>query len=112
MIIQPAMLCGMDPVPMTSSHIKKLEATEMKMCIWVCSHTLRDHVRNVNIRERLKVGKTTERCRKTRLWLFGHVKRRDQDYVERKTLEMVTPGRKRVDGLCQPGYGSNRNDER
>ena len=29
----------------------------------------------------------TERCRKARLRWFGHVKRRDQDYVGRKTLE-------------------------
>ena len=28
------------------------------------------------------------------MW-FGHVKRRDQDYVGRKTMEMVPPGRRR-----------------
>ena len=32
MIIQPAMLYGMETVPVTSSHMKKLEVTEMKMC--------------------------------------------------------------------------------
>ena len=33
----------------TSSHVKKLEVTEMKMCRWPCGHTLRDHVRNDDI---------------------------------------------------------------
>ena len=72
-----------------------LEVTEMKMCRWACGHTLRDHVRNDDIREKLKVENITERCRKARLRLFGHVKRRDQEYVGRKTLEMVPPGRRK-----------------
>ena len=75
MIVQPAMLYGMETVPVTSSHLKKLEVTEMKMCRWACGHTLRDHVRNENIKERLKVESITERCRKARLRWFGHEKR-------------------------------------
>ena len=67
MIVQPAMLYGMETVPVTSSHVKKLEVTEMKMCRWACGHTLRDHVRNENIKERLKVESIAERCRKARL---------------------------------------------
>ena len=45
-------------VPMTSSHVKKLEVTEMKICIWECGHTLRDHVINddiMEITERLQI---------------------------------------------------------
>ena len=40
---------GMETVPMTSSHVKKLEVTEMKMCRWAC--TLLVHVRNYDTRE-------------------------------------------------------------
>ena len=64
-IVQPAMLYGMETVPVISSHVKKLEVTEMKMCRWACGHTLRDHLRNDDIREKLKVENITERCRKT-----------------------------------------------
>ena len=71
MIVQPAMLNGMETVPMTSSHAKKPEVTEMKMCRRACGQTLRDHVRNDDIRERLKVGNTTESCRKARWRWFG-----------------------------------------
>ena len=67
----------------------------MKMCKWACGHTLRDHVRNENIKERLKVESIVERCRKARLRWFGYVKSRDQDYVGRQTLEMVPPGRRK-----------------
>ena len=80
---------------MTSYHAKRLEVTEMRMCRWACSHTSRDHVRNDNIMERLKVENITERCRKARLRWFGHVKRRDQDNVGRQRLEIVQPGRSR-----------------
>ena len=110
--------CG--TVPVTSSHVKKLEVTEIKMCRWACGHTLRDHVRNENIKERLKVESIAERCMKARLRWFGHVKRRDQDYLGRQTLEMVPPGRRKkarkteaeMDGLCQSRHESHRNDER
>ena len=84
--VQPAMLYGMDTVAVTSSHVRKLEVTEMKMCRWACGHTLIDHVSNVDIREKLKVENITERCRKARLRWFGHVKIRDHEYVGRKTL--------------------------
>ena len=100
MIVQPAMLYGMETVPMTSSHLKKLVVTEMKICSWACSHPLRDHVRHDDIRKRLKVENITERCRKQNGW-FGHVKRRDQDYVGRKTLEMVPRGRRKRGRLKQ-----------
>ena len=40
--------------------MNKLEVIDMKMCRWTCGHTLRDHVRNDNIRERLKVEIITE----------------------------------------------------
>ena len=94
-IVQPAMMCGMETVPVTRSHVKKLEVTEMKTCRWTCGHTLRDHVRNDDIRKKLKVENITERCRKARLRWFGHVKRRDQEYVGRKTMEMVPSGRRK-----------------
>ena len=72
MIVQPAMLYGMETVPVTSSHVNKLEVTEMKMCRLTCGHTLTDHVRNENIKERLKVDSITEMCRKSRPMWFGH----------------------------------------
>ena len=51
MFVQPAMLYGTETVPVTSSHVKKREVTEMNLCRWACGRTLRDHVRNDDIRE-------------------------------------------------------------
>ena len=46
MLVQSAMLYGMETVPATSAHVKRLEVAEMKMCRWACGHRLRDHVIN------------------------------------------------------------------
>ena len=43
MVVQLAMLYGMETAPMTSSHVNKLEVTEINMCRLECGHTLRDH---------------------------------------------------------------------
>ena len=48
---------------MTSSHVKKLEVTEMKTEDCRCGHPLRDHVRNDDIWERPKVENITERTK-------------------------------------------------
>ena len=104
MIVQPAMLYGMETVSVTSSHVKKREVTEMKMCRWACGHTLRDHVRNANINERLKVESITDKYRKAILRWFGHVKRREQDSVGRKTLEIVPPGEESEEGRRRDGW--------
>ena len=105
MIVQPAMVYGMETVPVTSSHMKKLEVTEMKMCRWPSGHTLTDYVRNENIKERLKVEIITERYMKARLRWFGHVKRRDQDYVGRTTLEIVYhPGEESEEDRSRDGW--------
>ena len=90
----------------TSSHVKKLEVAEMKMCRWACGHTLRDHVRDENIKERLQVESIAERWRKARLRWFGHLKRpRLPSYVGRKTLEMVPPGRRKRERPIQARDG-------
>ena len=118
MIVQPVMLYGMETVPVTSSHVKKLEVTEMRMCRWACGHTLRDHVRNDNIKERLKVESIAGKCRKARLRWFGYVEarpriRRKKDYGDGTTREKkARKTEAEMDGLCQSRHESHRNDVR
>ena len=103
-----------------NSHVKKLEVTEMKMCRWACGRTLRDHARNENIKERLKVESIAERDRKARLWWFGHARKearprllRKKDSADGTTREKTARMTEaEMDGLCQPRHESHRNDER
>ena len=104
---------------MTSSHVKKLEVTEMKMCRRACGHTLRYHVRNDAIREILKVENIAESCRKARLRWFGTrqeaipIIRRKKDSGHGTTWEKkARMTESEMDGLCQPGHEGHRNEKR
>ena len=70
--------------------VARQEVTEMKM-------GMRPYAKRPceKRKHQVKVESITERCRKARLRWFAHVKRRDQDYVGGKTLEMVPPGRRK-----------------
>nr|XP_027222456.1 uncharacterized protein LOC113814604 [Penaeus vannamei] len=95
LVIQPAMLFGMETVPLSTRNTKRLLVAEIKMCRWACGHTLKDHVRNEVIREKLGITHITEQFRKARLRWFGHVKRRDEEYAGCRVLEMAPPARRR-----------------
>ena len=107
--------CWMETVSMTSSQVKKLEVTEMKMCRWACGHTLRDHVRNDNIRERLKVEDITERCRKARLRceeMRPRIRRKKDsgDGITREKKKRKTEAE--MDRQCEPRHESHRDNKR
>ena len=95
MVVQPAMLYAMETLPVTNIQAKKLEVAEMKMCRWACGLTRMDHVRNEDIINRLKIETISTRCRKSRLRWFGHVKRREPQYVCQRVMNMVPPGRRK-----------------
>ena len=61
------------------------------MCRWPCDVTRIDRVRNEDIKERMGVTNIGVRCRRARLRWFGHVKRREENYVGRRMLSMVPP---------------------
>ena len=90
-MIQPVILYGLETVPQRKKTTRRLEVTEMKMCRWACGATRTDRVRNEDIRERMGVTNIGARCRRARLRWFGHVKRREENYVGRRMLSMVPP---------------------
>ncbi|XP_047495854.1 uncharacterized protein LOC125043663 [Penaeus chinensis] len=94
-VVQPAMMYGMETVPLSIRDTKRLEVAEMKMCRWALGHTLKDHVRNEYIKERMEIVSIGVRCKESRLRWFGHVKRRDEVYVCRRVMDMRLPGRRK-----------------
>ena len=114
----PVMMYGMETVPMSSYHAKKLEVTQMKMCRCTCGHTLRDHVRNDDIRERLEEANITKRCRKETevLWTREdtipriHRKKDSEDGTTwEKKARKTEAG---MDGLCQPRHDISQDNNR
>ena len=57
--------------------------------------TRKEKIRNEHIRSTVKVERLGMKMREGRLRWYGHVMRRDQEYVGRKMIEMELPGKRR-----------------
>ena len=55
----------------------------------------KDKIRNKHIRSTVKVEWLGMKMREGRLRWYGHVMRRDQEYVGRKMMEMELPGKRK-----------------
>ena len=63
---------------------------EIRMIRWMCGYTRLDRIRNVVIRERVRVTPIEDKLRETRLRWFGHVKRRSVNALVR-ICEAINP---------------------
>ena len=67
----------------------------MKMLRFTMGVTRKDKIRNEHIRSTVKVERLGMKMREVRLRWYGHVMRRDQEYVGRKMMEMELPEKRR-----------------
>ena len=89
------MTYGAETWNIKKSQEKKLNVAEMKMLRWASGHTLLDRIENEEIRRRTKVTELHAKVQEKRLRWYGHMLRRDEDHVTRRTLEMEVEGRRR-----------------
>jgi hypothetical protein len=75
-VILPAMMYGVEYWPTKRLHIQQLSVVEMRMLCWICGNTIRDWVRNDDIRERRGVVPIEEKLVQHHLRWFGHIQRR------------------------------------
>ena len=94
-VVRPAIMYGMETVAVTDKQVGKLEVAELKMVRWALGVTREDKIRNEYIRGTAKITKLGEKIRGARLRWYGHVKRREAEYVGRRALEMEVPGRRK-----------------
>ena len=67
----------------------------MKMLRFTTGVTRKDKIRNEHIRITVKVERLGMNMREGRLRWYGHVMRKDQEYVGRKMMEMELPEKRR-----------------
>ena len=79
----------------TKKQVEEMEVAEMKMLRFAMEVTRKDKIRNEYIRSTVKVERLGMKMREDKLSWYGHVMRRDQEYVGRKMMEMELPGRRR-----------------
>ena len=68
---------------------------EMMMLRWMSGVTKMDRIRNERIRGTTKVGEISEKVQESRLKWYGHVSRRQDEYVGKRVMGMEMPGKRR-----------------
>ena len=94
-VVRPAMVYELETVAVTKKQVEEMEVAEMKMLRFAMGVTRKDKIRNEHIRSTVKVEQLGMKMREGRLRRYGHIMRRDQEYVGRKMMEMELPGKRR-----------------
>ena len=97
-VVKPAMMYGLETVAVTKRQEAELEVAEMKMLRFELGITRMDMIRNSFKRGSLHVTPIRNKVREARLRWYGHVRRRDMDYVGQKVLKMEIPGKRKREG--------------
>ena len=92
-MVRPAMMYELETVAVTKKQMEEMEIPEMKMLRFAMGVTRKDKIRNEYIRSTVKVERLGMKMREGRLWWYGHVMRRDQEYVGSKMMEVELPGK-------------------
>ncbi|KAK3554170.1 hypothetical protein QTP70_019102 [Hemibagrus guttatus] len=92
--VRPAMLYGLETVSLRKRQESELEVAELKILRFSLGVTRLDRIRNEYIRGTANVGRLGDKVREARLRWFGHVQRRDSEYIGRRMLDMELPGRR------------------
>ena len=94
-VVGPAMVYGLETVAVTKKQVKEMEVAEMKMLRFAMEVTRKDKIRNEHIRSTVKLERLGMKMREGRLRWYGHVMRRDQEYIGRKMMEMKVLGKRK-----------------
>ena len=89
-VVRPAMVYGLETVAVTKKQVEEMEVAETKMLRFAMGMTRKDKIRNEHIRSTVKVERLGMKMREGRVRRYGHVMRRDQEYVGRKMMNGVT----------------------
>ncbi|KAK3568967.1 hypothetical protein QTP86_021378, partial [Hemibagrus guttatus] len=93
-VVRMAMLYGLETVSLRKRQESELEVAELKMLRCSLGVTRLDRIRNEYIRGTAHVGRLGDKVRESRLRWFGHVQRRESEYIGRRMLDMELPGRR------------------
>ena len=89
------MLYGAETWAEKKAQEKKLDVAEMRMLRWMSGVTKLDRIRNERIRGTTKVGEISKKVQESRLKWYGHVLRREDEYVGNRAMVMEVPGKRR-----------------
>ena len=94
-VVRPAMMYGLETVALTKRQEAELEVAELRMLRFSLGVTRMDKIRNKYIRGAAHVRRFGEKVREARLRWFGHVQRRDEEYIGKKVLDIELLGKRK-----------------
>ena len=109
-VIKPTMTYGAECWAVRKKDENRLHVAEMRMLRWIRGKTRKDHVRNQSIQEDAKVCQMSTFLRQKRLNMYGHIRRREEDNLSRKIMDMVIPGKRRRGRPRRRWIDNNRED--
>ena len=109
-VVRPAMMYGAETWAVKKAHEKKLDVAEMRMLRWMSGVTKMDRIRNERIRGTTKVEEISKKVQESRLKWYGHVSRREDEYVGKRVMGMEVPGKRRRGRPKRRWLDSIRND--
>jgi len=77
------MLHGSETWPVRKENVVALQRAEMRMVRWMCSVKQKDRLPSKELRERLSVDDIALILQQNRLRWYGHVLRKDDDWMKR-----------------------------
>ena len=94
-VVRRAMLYRMETMAVTEKQMEKIDVAELKVVRWALGVTRKGKIRNEYVRGTAKITKLGDKLRNARLRWYGHIKRREKDYVGKRLMEMAVPGRRK-----------------
>ncbi|KAK3532187.1 hypothetical protein QTP86_009294 [Hemibagrus guttatus] len=98
-VVRLAMLYGLETVSLRKRQESELEVAELKMLRFSLGVTRLDRIRNEYISGTAHVGRLGDKVREARLRWFGHVQRRESEYIGRRMLDMKLPDESKFEVL-------------
>ena len=80
-VVRPALLYGAYTWATTRGQEARLKVNEMRMLRWTCGVTMRDKIRNENIRGTTRVVQASKKITEKRLKWYGHVRRMKEEHI-------------------------------
>lgn len=94
-VVRPSLLYGSETWSLRKDQEKRIDVNEMRMLRFSCGVTKKDRVENRYIRGSIKVTEASKKLKENKLRWYGHIKRRDENELVRKMLDMDVQGRRR-----------------
>ena len=91
-VVRLTILYRMETVAVTERQMGIMEVAVLKMVRWALGVTRKDKIRNEYVRKTAKIAKLGDKLWNARLRWYRHVKKREEDYVGKKMIEMAVPG--------------------